>query len=205
MPSSHRRFLVFLSALGTLSAFDAVADTPTWTSTRIGLYGPEYTATAWNSQYTAVEYLNEAGHAAGYSARYFDTYQSQGQDAWVYNGTTTVQVGLTGTEYQSPINGYRYSAVLSLNAAGQAAGITRLQPVGMGQATWVYNGTSTVRVGLYGADFTRSDGYQYSQLNFFNALGQAAGTSSAYLQSPNGASGAPGEYAWFYDGVETVQ
>ena len=40
--------------------------------------------------------LNEAGQVLGYSNRYNGGSTSLGQSTWLYNGATTIDIGLTG-------------------------------------------------------------------------------------------------------------
>ena len=45
--------------------------------------------------------LNEAGQAVGFSYRFNGGSTDLGRSAWFYNGATTIDIGLTGTEYTS--------------------------------------------------------------------------------------------------------
>jgi hypothetical protein len=59
----------------------------------------------------------------------------------------------------------------------------------------LYDGASTLDIGLTGAEHTRNDGYKYSYANYLNEAGQAAGYAERY----NGGSTYLGRSAWFYD------
>ena len=140
-----------------------------------------------------VELLNEAGQVVGSAVRYSGVGATQGQSAWLYNGASTVNVGLTGTEHTRN-DGHRSSDAVFLNEAGQVAGVAERYSGGsswLGQSVWFYNGSSTNNVGLTGAEYTRFDGRQDNQLVALNAAGQVAGTAARYLSG--------GTSAWLYD------
>jgi hypothetical protein len=180
---------------------------------RVGLTDGEHTRTD-GYKFSNVSDLTEAGQAAGHSKRYLNSGTDLGQSAWVVSGTVTTRVGLYNP-YSPPFlpvgpytrtDGYQYSDVFGLNAAGKAAGhSTRFSgTTANGQATWVYNGTTTTRVGLSDLEHTRTDGYQYSEFDltaaggFVTSNGKAAGRSTRYQGSAE-----HGQSAWVYDGVTT--
>ncbi|MDP2834952.1 MAG: hypothetical protein Q8Q28_16955 [Pseudomonadota bacterium] len=94
--------------------------------TRLGPTGTDYTNSSTGEQYSYVNSLNDAGQVAGHSTRYNGSTDN-GQSAWLYNGTTTQNIGLTGTGYTGHTDSelYQYSTVSFLNAAGQAAGTSK--------------------------------------------------------------------------------
>lgn len=220
---------------------------------RIGFYGSDYTKTT-GTQYSEVSAMNDMGLAVGYSERY-NGRRWEGREGWLYNGSQTLQLGLTGSEFIRS-DGRRFTDSYRLNQMGYVAGnserflsggtldagsaawlydgvnTTRIGLVGSAytgpggdqysyveflsenghvggnsrlwngtnvhsRATWVYDGSQTVRIGLYGAEFTATDGAQKSTLYALNDSGQAAGLSEIYDLSPNGFA------AWFYDGSQT--
>ena len=65
----------------------------------------------------------------------------------------------------------------------------------LGASTWLYDGLTTVNVGLTGAEHTRSDGYKNSFASYLNDAGQVVGVSERY----NGGNTQLGQDAWFYD------
>lgn len=147
-------------------------------------------------RYSMLQHFNDAGQAAGYAYRYNGTATSLGQSAWVYDGSATVKVGLSGGEH-TRADGYQDSRVTALNAAGQAAGAsTRYSgTTNLGNSAWVYDGEITADVSLSDLAHTRNDGYRDSTVSFLNAAGQAAGLAIRY----NGGAASLGRSAWFYD------
>ena len=169
------------------------------TTQNIGLTGTGYTTTN-GTQFSYVNALNNAGQAVGYSHR-FNGSSNTGQSAWLYNGTTTQNIGLTGTGYTNTSNGTQNSWVNALNNAGQAVGYSQRYngSTGTGQSAWLYNGTTTQNIGLTGTGYTStSNGIQSSNVNFINKAGQAAGTSARFNGSSN-----TGQSAWLYNGTTT--
>lgn len=154
-------------------------------TTRIGFYGSEHTR---NDQFrsSAISGLNNAGHVIGTSRRYNGGGVQLGQSAWLYDGSTTQVIGLTDALH-TKTDGTRYSAVSSLNEAGQAIGFSReYSPTGSdsGQTAWLFNGNSTIAIGLPGNS---------TEAKALNQAGHVIGES---------VSG--GRKAWLYDGTNTV-
>jgi hypothetical protein len=179
----------------------------------IGLTDFEHT-TGSGTRVSTVSFFNEAGQAAGYASRFSGSSASLGQTAWVYNGSNTLNVGLTAAEYTritvDPLDqdGFRHSEVGRFNEAGQAAGISYRYSVGgfdsgtaLGQSAWLFDGASTADIGLTDGAHTRStDGYRYSAVQYLNNAGQVAGFSKRY-----GSNGVDlGQTVWLYDGTLTV-
>jgi hypothetical protein len=151
--------------------------------------------------------LNEAGEVAGGSERYDASGNLKGTDAWLYNRTGMVQIGLIGTGYVSP-TGYRYSGADVLNEAGQVAGISiRQVPPTSGVDAWVYDGASTVRIGgLTGTPYESAQCGPDSRPQFLNEAGQVAGTSEHVREVWNEENGCLtySEDAWFFDGTVPI-
>jgi hypothetical protein len=139
-------------------------------------------------------YLNEQGQVAGFSERYSGT-TNLGLDAWLYSGGTTVQLGFTGAGYERS-DGLRSSLALGLNELGQVAGYSERYSgtTALGRDMWLYNGSSTVQLGLTGAGYERSDGFRRSTLSDLNEQGQVAGYSERYSGTKQ-----LGQDAWLYD------
>ncbi len=141
-------------------------------------------------------FLNDQGHVAGISKRYSGT-TGLGEDAWLYDGSITLQMGFTGTGYERG-DGYRESDARFLNDEGQVAGYSRRYSgmAELGADTWLYDGNSTLQMGLTGAGYERSDGYRGSTASFLNDEGQVAGGSDRYSE---GGGAYLGQDAWLYD------
>ncbi|TXT30504.1 MAG: PEP motif anchor domain-containing protein [Rhodocyclaceae bacterium] len=166
--------------------------------TRIGLTGDGYTDTSTGYQFASVSAFNGAGQVAGNSERYSGGSQT-GQSAWLYNGSTTQAIGLTGSEYIGG-NGEQESWVSALNAAGQVAGSSAryIGNTWAGYSAWLFNGSTTQQIGLTGAGYTSSTGLQVSEVYALNAASQVVGISQRY----NG-SEYTGRSAWLYNGSTT--
>lgn len=173
------------------------------TTIQLGLTGAGYersdgfrSSFAWDAE----KALNEQGQVQGYSKRYAGM-TDLGQDAWLYSGGTTTQIGFIGSGYERS-DGYRYSITREFNAQGAAAGQSKRYSgtTDLGEDTWLYNGNSTVQIGLTGAGYTNSSGYRFSDVSAINDQGQVAGSSRTY-----GSTGWVGRDAWLYNGSTTVK
>ncbi len=126
-----------------------------------------------------------------------------GQSAWLYDGSSTIRLGLLDVDHTRSSDGFHWSYVTHLTDSGYVAGWSRRFGPGdtararsRGFSTWLYDGSSTTRVGLFDVDHTRSDGDQFSHISHLTDSGYAAGTSN---QRTGGRS------AWFYDGSSATR
>jgi hypothetical protein len=161
------------------------------TTVQIGLYDAEHTNAANGYQLSRAELLNSAGQVSGQSQR-FNGGLAAGYSAWLYSAGTTIRLGYTDSIH-TDTDGTQYSRIEFLNDAGQAAGVSHRYGgfAAPGQTAWLYSNGTTQRVGLFGGNYTRSDGYEYTDVVGLNASGQAIGHSDIYLP---GASA--GDAAW---------
>ena len=169
----------------------------------VGLTGTEHTRND-DYKYNVVSKLNEAGQVAGKAERYNGGGVFLGNSAWLYNGSNTINIGLTGVEHTRD-NGYKNSIVSQLNQAGQVVGSAQRYNGGsadLGNSVWLYNGSNTVNVGLTNAEHTRYDGYKSSDKFQLNEAGQVAGRALRF--DVNGGSANLGYSAWLYNGSSTV-
>jgi fibronectin-binding autotransporter adhesin len=178
---------------------------------QIGLTGLNYSYAVSGGTYqsSGAQQLDGAGQAIGYSYRFDSLGNSLGQDAWLFNGTSTQQIGLTGGNYSYAAAGgtYQSSSAQELNSAGQAIGDSNrynASGTSLGQDVWIFNGTSTQQIGLTGVGYSyaASGGtYQYSGGQQLNNAGQSIGYSYRY-----NASGANLGYdAWLFNGASTAE
>ncbi len=171
------------------------------TTVNIGFNGPEHTRND-DYKYSAADELNEAGKIRGYSLRYNGGSNDLGRSAWLFNGATTVDIGLTGAEHTRDDN-YRYSVADDLNEVGQVRGYSLRyngDSANLGRSVWVYDGANTIDIGLAGAEHTRNDGYKDSVADDLNQVGQVRGSSQRF----NGGNASLGQSAWLYDRATTV-
>lgn len=168
------------------------------TNINVGLAGPEHTRND-GSKFSSARHLNEAGHVVGLSSRYNGGSANLGDSVWLYNGTTTVDIGLTGAEYTRN-DGYKDSHPVELNNAGQVAGYSDRFNGGsadMGKSAWLHDGATTLNIGLTGDDHTDYLGYRYSEVTDLNQSGQVAGFSNIYNDEDHNSH--LGQDAWLYD------
>ncbi|MEX2167780.1 MAG: hypothetical protein WD851_00595 [Pirellulales bacterium] len=168
---------------------------------RLGLVGFEHTRNNGFKHSSGVA-LNEMGHVSGNSNRYNGNNTQQGTSAWLYDGSTTINVGLVGSEHTSS-SGYKDSRAGALNQAGDVIGYSDRYNNGstpLGASAWFYDGTTTINIGLTGGEYTRHDDYKFSRAERLNEAGEVIGYSSRY----NGSSAYLGRTAWLYDGATTI-
>ncbi|MDP2028375.1 MAG: PEPxxWA-CTERM sorting domain-containing protein [Thiobacillus sp.] len=183
-----------------LAATPALAIT-TYDITLIGLYGAGYTNSSDGYQSNVTQFLSAAGQVAGYAERYNGaTYN--GQSTWLYSGSTTQEIGLTGTGHTNSSTGYQYNYAMGINAAGNVVGHAYRYngATAAGYSAWRYNGSTTQEIGLTGGVHTSSDGIQKNVAQTINAAGQVVGQTDRY----NGAT-FNGKSAWLYNGTTTQE
>lgn len=169
-------------------------------STQIGFTGGVYTGSGGYQYSRAIAY-NAAGRAAGYSKRITGVSTDNGRDAWVWNGSSHVQIGYTGTGHTGSL-GYQYSEPLSMNGAGTILGrsylVTGIDSY-YGELLWAHV-TSTTQLGLL-SGYSGQYGYQVHQFRLQNEAGQVAGTSRRFT----GLSTSLGDDTWVWNGSTTVR
>jgi hypothetical protein len=193
-------------ALGWSGSFDGAnfLGRSTWlfdgaNTVKVGLTGGEYTRLNGTEVSEGVQ-LNESGQAVGVSYRMSGVDTSLGIGAWLYDGATTIEIGLTDPEHVQA-NGYRSSRPYQLNEAGQVLGSSSRYGVGgaeLGYTAWLYDGQTTIELGLTGTEHTRDDGYRSSGGDHLNESGHVIGSSTRY----NGSTFF-GRSAWLFDGSTT--
>jgi hypothetical protein len=122
--------------------------------------------------------------------------QTAGSTAWVLANGTYRQHTLNDAEHVGS-GGVMESWVSTLTPGGIAAGGATRFGGGGGRSAWVSDGDQTRRIGLLGPFYTRSDGWQYSNLkpnpDWTKANGTIAGTSKWFLDDLS-----YGDTAWVY-------
>lgn len=172
------------------------------TTVAIGLTGPEHTRSdGYQASYISDIGVNGIGHVVGFSFRYNGGGTELGRSVWLYNGTNTLAIGFSGPEYTRNDGFKTIAASTRVNSAGQLAGYSlRFNGnVSLGRSAWLFDGATSVAVGLTGAAHTRNDGYKYSDAFGINDLGQLRGVSYRYKGSADA-----GRSAWFYNGTTTI-
>ncbi|MBM4061148.1 MAG: hypothetical protein FJ265_08640 [Planctomycetes bacterium] len=146
-------------------------------------------------QYSRIVALDDAGRALGFSDRFVNAYDSNGRDAWIWQGGATTRIGLDGPPYVGT-NGFRYNGCGLMNRSGKAAGTAqRLSgTTTLGSDSWFWNGYQAVQIGLWGANYTCPSGLQISEPRHLNDAGQVAGYSVRYT----GVSTLNGQDTWLW-------
>lgn len=182
------------------------------TTFQIGFSDLEHTGqtVSGGKQVSRVHKLTNSGYVSGFSERYggFQNGDYVGQSAWVYDGSQTLRVGLTDSEHTSshaqPMLARRFSVVEFLSESGKAAGQSE-RYVGYasqrGWSTWVWNGVTTIRAGIYDAEHTRSDDTVVNGILQLTESGKARGKTERF----NGNLLSEGFTAWTFDGTDTVE
>lgn len=190
-----------IAVIGWLTYYHSAYAEPRYKLDTLGFYGPEHTRNNGIKNSGAVE-LNEAGQVIGFSRRYNGGRRDLGRSAWLYDGSRTVNIGLTGTEHTSN-EGINDSSVESLNDSGQVIGnSTRFNggSEGRGLSAWLYDGSRTTKIGLTGAEHSRNNGYKFNRVLELNEAGQVMGLTARF----SGGSRNLGQSAWLYDGGRSV-
>jgi hypothetical protein len=172
------------------------------TTVDIGLKGPEHTHRD-GYKYSNFDSFSETGQVVGYSNRYNGGAADLGQSVWFYDGATTIDIGLTGPEHTRN-DGYKHSARdFSANPGQHVSGTSSRFNDGsaaLGASAWLYDGATTINIGLAGPEHTRSDGFRLSSTSQLNTAGQVIGESNRY----NGGAAGLGRSAWLYNGATTI-
>jgi len=149
-----------------------------------------------------VTHVTASGQVFGISRRFTASTSLSNKAAWVYDGDSTTQIGLVGSPYES-LSGQLGSTIERVSESGFASGNSqRFAANGTsfrGTDAWIYDGTGSQQIGLYGAEFSRPNGFRNNQTVGLSESGKVAG--SAYRYSSSG--GDLGRAAWVYDGQAT--
>jgi hypothetical protein len=177
------------------------------TLTRIGLFAPPYQSdhtSINNAQISTVKELNDLGYAAGESTRYMGGASANGQSAWLYFNGVTKPVGLDQGAHRAVTGGSQVSSIVKLNAQGVVVGTSQRfigsTPSGLSAFIQTFDDTAATRIGLdvntAGANEHRrsTDGMEFSNVQHFNDLGDAAGYTSRF--ATDGTGDDLGQHAW---------
>jgi hypothetical protein len=147
--------------------------------------------------------------------------RTDGASAWLYENSTTINIGLTDNKHTSP-QGMQRSEVVDLNEAGQVIGFSyRFEPpdmISLGShnlssvTAWLYEDGVHTPLGLTDKKHTGEDGAQFSTVTAINKSGLVAGYSAQYVNGLGSSSCIPTQLycspntTWLYDPVrdETV-
>ena len=134
----------------------------------------------WNSP----AYINNSGYVAG---RASSGWTSQGDYlgyyAWVYDGSSTKQIGLMDATHTDANTGATWNFISSLSTNSSVFGVAArfAGATDIGSSAWVYNGNTTQEIGLIDAAHTNLDtGYRYTDVYIENANGMTIGNNQLY-------------------------
>jgi hypothetical protein len=176
------------------------------TTTQIGLMDAEHTRSG-GFQNNGIMSLNESGQVLGSTGRFNGGTTQLGNTYWIYTGSSTTPIGLTGAAYTRD-DGFKQTTPIfidGLNEAGQVVGMsTRFDgtATAKGFSAWFYNAGTTTDISLTDAEHSRDDGSYSSRIEpftsfkQFNQAGQVLGTSDRF----NGGTTNLGRTAWLYNG-----
>jgi hypothetical protein len=209
------RYNLFTGETTRVGIFDAAHTDPVTglqESRIVGYISDDYYPQA-SLQYNPRASANSRGDIAGISKSYGPA-GTTGQTAWIAGASALTVIGLTAPPNSPPEDQWNNSPT-DINEQGHVLGIAHrpgwiakpdsryTQTSGGSEAAWLYNGTQTIRIGLFDQDHTRStDGFQSTYTReMLTESGKAFGYSQRYATngSPAGIS------AWIFDGHQTVR
>lgn len=122
--------------------------------------------------------------------------------------TISARIGLFDADHTDTLGlsgevGYHNSSAREINSTGMVAGnatyfvgVTQqiFDDFDAGRSAWVYNGSTTTRVGLFGPAYTSTSGLQSSRVSTLTDAGNAYGSSSTYIGDSE-----EEDNAWYYN------
>jgi len=170
----------------------------------IGLYTGEHRRSSDGRVNNSAIQINALGHVGGWATNYYGT--KQGTSAWLYNGTTTVEVGLRNADHVR-VDGTRSSEINLMNDSGIVAGLTvqratrtYLDPgnptpqVENGLSAYTYSNGQATQIGLLDGVHVLANGFSSNVVRHLNEAGHITGIATRF--SGNNVAGST---AWFYD------
>jgi len=194
------RLIIELAVVAVAGVSAIARAAPVYDIATLGFTDAEHTRDD-GYRYSEPRQLTEAGLVSGVSTRWNGGAAPLGETAWLYNGSTLLNIGFTDPEHTRD-DGYRYSDPRVLTESGLVSGISTRWNEGaapLGVTAWLYDGSTTVNIGLADAEHTRDDGYRYSEPRQLNGSGLVGGVSFRFSGHTN-----LGQTAWLYDGAATL-
>jgi hypothetical protein len=133
-------------------------ESPVYAINRLGLVSPEYQAGTGRTR-SLPSAASTKGLVVGTSTRLSATEQFYGNDAWLFNGSTTIgPLNLTGGDYENPLTNpiYRAGWPIAVDEAGRVAGASlRFGWAGenIGYDAWLFDGVDTRRINPIDGDY----------------------------------------------------
>ncbi|WP_432797164.1 hypothetical protein [Poriferisphaera sp. WC338] len=190
------RYNNFLSAGQSVWQYDAEADT----TTQIGLYAGKHLGTG-STAHAQVMQLTTSGEVIGSSTQYNNAGFIMGQSAWLYDGVSTIQLGLEASQpsiYLNASNQSSYSNAVAINNNQAVIGFSNRQDSAVQNRTaWLYDGNYTL-LGLHDSIHQNASGYSNTNPVALNNLNHVVGTATRYAGDTES-----GLSAWYFDGRST--
>jgi hypothetical protein len=202
------RVRLVAAVVGTVGVAGASARgvPPVYAIRTIGVSGAEY-AYSGNAASFAMEIntVGPQGYVGGTTSRYTGN-TGRGKDAWIFDGTTSRLIDITGPAYLEggflPL--YRSATVVGINAQGRAVGRiarhTSNGSVSQGEDAWYWNGTSASIIGLTGPGYDQDPSSATTRRSnspvSINRAGWVCGGTVRY-----GGGNVAGMEAWLFDGT----
>ena len=171
----------------------------------------EYSTAGGTYRSSQPRYFNAAGDVTGVCFRFSSAGDDLGQDAWLYNSSTTQRINPIGGQYEftsGAVGQARNAEALSLDSAGGVTGSSTLyianNTASSGSDVWHFNGSTTQVISPTSAPYQYTtpslELYRSASLDATNAAGQSLGDSQRY--SSTGAM--LGSDAWRFNGTTTT-
>jgi len=185
------RFRYLLSLVGVISVAlpkTGIAQGSTEYLGKLGIYGLDFTRTPEEYQESTPEIYRQSGFVAGSSSRYAGS-SSLGKGLWAakISSGTSYRVGLYDEPEFTSSTGYQNSTRVTLQESGYLIGSSNRYTgsADWGQAAWTANASTgiTTRIGYFSSDYTRADGYQFSEAKSLTNSGYISGSSTRYSGS----------------------
>jgi hypothetical protein len=139
----------------------------------MGYSDAEHTSSA-GYKYTEASEINSTGQIIGFSNRYDSFGNPSGQSAWLFDGTASISLGLTSSEFVRG-DGYKYSEAQKLNENGQVVGYTsRFNGFEeLGQTAWLFDPALGQTIPMVLS--VSGDGYSWSEIEYLGEDGLVLG------------------------------
>jgi|GEM_PF-760818 len=131
-------------------------------SVQLGLLDGVHTSPS-NVRSSNVVAVTSGGLATGTSTRFNTSGDGNGASAWSYASGVTARIGLLDAAHTSTL-GQQSSRPVALNGSAVVVGTSTryIGAVFAGTSTWTHSVGTSMRTGLFGAEYTRADGFQQS-------------------------------------------
>ncbi len=142
--------------------------------------------------------LNAKGRVIGHTLFSPDCGPT-GNSAWLYDGGSTMPIGLFDELHSDPVCNQHNSTAIDLNDAGDVVGWSVKYSPPAGASAWLRRGGATIRIGLLDPEHA-PDGLDYSQPTAISAAGDVIGWTDQPIENSY-----DGQSAWVYTNGDTIR